>query len=44
MQIIERQHYLKKIQPFVKKSLIKVIVGQRRVGKSYFLRQIMSKL
>ena len=38
---IPRKHYLKKIEPFIDKDLIKVIVGQRRVGKSYFLYQIM---
>lgn len=38
---IKRNHYLTKIQPFIDKNLIKVIIGQRRVGKSYFLFQIM---
>ncbi len=38
---IERIGYLEQIKPFVQKTLIKVIVGQRRVGKSYFLFQIM---
>lgn len=38
---IPRPHYLKKIEPFIDKDLIKVIVGQRRVGKSYLLYQIM---
>lgn len=38
---IKRSRYLAKIQPFIDKDLIKVIVGQRRVGKSYFLFQIM---
>ena len=38
---IPRPQYLKKIEPFIDKDLIKVIVGQRRVGKSYFLYQIM---
>jgi len=35
MHKIKREHYLKKIAPFIGKNLIKVIVGQRRVGKSY---------
>jgi len=36
-----RNYYLSKVIPFVDKNLIKVIVGQRRVGKSYFLFQII---
>ena len=38
---IKRGRYLNKLIPFVKKDIIKVIVGQRRVGKSYLLYQIM---
>jgi len=41
---IKRTKYLKKIAPFIDKDLIKVIVGQRRVGKSYFLFQIMDEI
>jgi predicted AAA+ superfamily ATPase len=41
---IARPHYLKKIEPFIDKDLIKVIMGQRRVGKSYFLYQIMDAI
>jgi len=40
MKNIERPIYLKRIEPYIRKNLIKVIVGQRRVGKSYFLKQI----
>lgn len=36
-----RHRYLERIQPFIGKDLIKVITGQRRVGKSYLLFQIM---
>ncbi len=39
--IFFREKYLKKIKPFVNKDIIKVFVGQRRVGKSYMLLQIM---
>jgi len=42
MRIIEREIYLNKIKPFIGKNLIKVITGQRRTGKSYFLKQIMN--
>jgi len=38
---IKRGKYLKKIKPFIDKEIIKVVVGQRRVGKSYLLFQIM---
>ena len=30
----------KRIEPFIDKSIIKVITGQRRIGKSYILLQI----
>ena len=36
-----REIYTKKIEPYINKNLIKVIVGQRRTGKSYFLLQII---
>ncbi|MCH2226445.1 MAG: ATP-binding protein [Candidatus Caenarcaniphilales bacterium] len=39
-----RKNYLKSIKPFIDKSVIKVIIGMRRSGKSYFLRQIIEKL
>ena len=39
-----RAIYLDKIYKFCGNSLIKVISGQRRCGKSYLLRQIASKL
>jgi predicted AAA+ superfamily ATPase len=35
-----RQGYLDKIFQFCNNSLVKVLVGQRRTGKSYLLRQI----
>src|SRR3989339_128371 len=41
---IPRDIYWKKISPFVGQDIIKVIVGQRRVGKSYFLFQIMDEI
>lgn len=39
--LIERPSYLNHITPYIKKNLIKVITGQRRVGKSYLLFQLM---
>ncbi len=41
---IKRKRYLDKIRPFIDKDIIKVIVGQRRVGKSYLLYQIMDAI
>ncbi len=38
---IKREKYLNKISKYIDKDLIKVIVGQRRVGKSYLLYQII---
>jgi len=42
--IIARPRYLEKVLPFVEKPVIKVFVGQRRVGKSYLLHLTMSML
>jgi len=44
MKNLNREKYLLKIRPFYNKQLIKVISGQRRVGKSFFLRQVMNEL
>jgi len=38
---ITRQQYIDRITPYIGKDIIKVITGQRRVGKSYLLFQIM---
>jgi len=42
--VIPRQKYLKRIEPFIGKNLIKVFTGQRRVGKSYLLFQLMEEV
>lgn len=39
-----RTFYMDKIGQYVGNKLVKVLVGQRRAGKSYILRQIASKL
>ena len=39
--LIQRNNYLCKIEPFINKSVVKVLVGHRRVGKSYVLYQII---
>ena len=43
MNLVEREIYSKKITPFINKNIIKVIVGQRRVGKSCFLQWLSQK-
>lgn len=40
--IISRESYISKIEPFINTSLIKVLTGQRRVGKSYLLFQLIN--
>ncbi|MBU3965416.1 ATP-binding protein [Patescibacteria group bacterium] len=37
----KRPYYLNKIIPFIGVDLIKVLIGQRRIGKSYILLQLM---
>lgn len=37
---IPRPLYTERIKPFINKQLIKVITGQRRIGKSYILMQL----
>lgn len=44
MELIKREKYLSRIRPYYNKPLIKVITGQRRVGKSYMLKQIEAEL
>lgn len=39
-----RDEYLEKIHRFTGNKLVKVLVGQRRTGKSYLLRQIIGQL
>ena len=39
-EYIPRPLYSKRLEPFIDKALIKVITGQRRIGKSYILLQI----
>jgi len=44
MKTIERSIYSDKIIPFFNKGIIKVLTGQRRIGKSYMLKQLMDKI
>ncbi|MDO9633980.1 MAG: ATP-binding protein [Paludibacter sp.] len=42
--LISRKRYIDQITPFMDKSIIKVMTGQRRVGKSYLLFQLIQQL
>jgi predicted AAA+ superfamily ATPase len=39
--IFTREVYIRKIQPFINKSTVKVLTGHRRVGKSYLIFQLI---
>lgn len=41
MELIDRPIYIRQIKPFFGKGIIKVLTGQRRVGKSCILQQLM---
>lgn len=41
---IPRTVYTERIKPFIDKEIIKVITGQRRVGKSYILFQLIKEI
>ena len=43
-ELINRQYYTDKISPFIGKNIIKVITGQRRVGKGFLLLQIIEEI
>ena len=42
--LINRPQYIERIAPFMNKSIIKVLTGQRRVGKSFMLRQLIQRI
>ncbi len=39
--LIKRPYYIEKIRPHIGKPIIKILTGQRRIGKSYILLQLM---
>jgi hypothetical protein len=44
MEILNRPVYTDRIRPFIGKGIIKVLIGQRRVGKSSLLLQLMKDI
>jgi predicted AAA+ superfamily ATPase len=41
---IKRDLYLSRLKPYIGKNIIKTLIGQRRVGKSFLLFQIMDEI
>ena len=44
IQLIKRPSYTERIAPFINKNIIKLLTGQRRVGKSCILQQIQDHI
>ena len=44
MKLIERPIYTNKVVPFIGKPVIKVLTGQRRIGKSYVMLQLIEHI
>ncbi len=44
LPLILRPQYSARVAPFIDRNIIKVLTGQRRVGKSYVLRQLMEEV
>lgn len=42
--LIQRETYIARIAPFIRKPIVKVLTGQRRVGKSFLLFQLMQRI
>lgn len=42
--IISRPLYMQQIRPYIGKNIIKILVGQRRVGKSYILKAVANEI
>lgn len=42
--LVARPGYLEKLRPFIGKDLIKILTGQRRVGKSYMLKLVIEEI
>jgi predicted AAA+ superfamily ATPase len=44
MKLVQRPLYTERVIPFINKQVIKVLTGQRRVGKSYVMLQLMEHI
>src|SRR5690606_14269498 len=44
LNLIHREGYLERIRPFIGKPIIKILTGQRRVGKSYLMKLLMAEI
>ncbi|MDE6669504.1 MAG: ATP-binding protein [Muribaculaceae bacterium] len=44
VKILPRSLYMDQIRPFINKNIIKVLAGQRRVGKSYILMAVVEEI
>jgi len=44
VEYIKRPLYINRIKPFIGKEIIKILTGQRRVGKSYILLQLIDEI
>lgn len=44
ISIIPRPTYISRIRPYIDKNIIKILVGQRRVGKSYILMAVADEI
>jgi predicted AAA+ superfamily ATPase len=42
--LIKREGYIEQIKPFINKHIIKILTGQRRVGKSYMLKLLIREI
>ena len=43
MELIARPHYYSKVEKLLGKGILIVLTGQRRVGKSYVMREIVQR-
>ena len=44
MKYIKRDIYIERIRPYIGKPIIKVLTGQRRIGKSYIMLQLCDEV
>lgn len=44
LKLYNRVQYIERIRPFIGKPIIKILTGQRRIGKSYLLKLLIQEL